>query len=143
MRVIVVMTMDIPSLPFQTPFSTLYVPYRALSAILSLFRMSDHHNENVEASQICRSQSNPVSRHEKISPAPSLGPTPHHDFPASKGSLKDGTTLAQGDLGLEAAQSSTEGGSEELPPRGRRSFTLRRIIFHLCVWLIMTGSVLF
>jgi hypothetical protein len=114
-----------------------------LSAILSLFRMSDHHNEIVEAPQIGRSQSNPVSPQEKISPAPSLEPTTHEDFQASKGSLKDGTTLDEGDLGLEAAQSSTEGGSEEFPTRGRRGFTLYRIIFHLCIWLIMTGSVLF
>ena len=105
--------------------------------------MSDHHNENVETSQICRSESNPVSPQEKISPAPSLEPTAHKDLQASEGSLKDGTTLDEGDLGLEVAQSLTEGGSEEVPPRGRQSFTLRRIIFHLCVWLIMTGSVLF
>ena len=121
------------TLPHTEPFQ----------AILSLFRMSDYHNENVEASQICRSQSNPVSPQEKISPAPSLEPTTHQDFQASKGSLKDGTTLGEGDLGLEAAQSSTEGGSEESSSRGRRGFTQYRIIFHLCIWLIMTGSVLF
>jgi hypothetical protein len=102
--------------------------------------MSDHYNENVaKASQICHSQSNPVSPQEKISPAPSLEPTTHEDFQAGKGRLKDGTTLDEGDLDLETAQSSTEGVSEESPSRGWRGFAQYRIIFHLFIWLIMTG----
>jgi hypothetical protein len=106
--------------------------------------MSDHHNENlVKASQIYHSQGNPESPQEKIGHTPSLEPTTHKDFRASKRSLKEGTTLDEGDLGLEAAQSSTEGGSEELPSQGRRVFTRYRIIFHLFIWLIMTGSVHF
>src|SRR2546423_2991853 len=99
----------------QTLSSALTLLLQSLSAILRLFRMSDHHDDDVKPSQIYPSQSIPVSPQEKISPAPPLEPTTPKDFKASKTSLKDGTTIDKGDLGLEAAQSSTESGSEELP----------------------------
>lgn len=105
--------------------------------------MADYHNENVvKDSQISPSATgNLVSSHEKIYPAPSLDPTTPRDLEASRKNLKYGRDINEQDLGLEAPQSSAEGGSEGLSSQepGLGLFTTYRIFFHLFVWLVMTG----